>query len=164
MRTRISVVVLVVAVAAAAMVLRAPHQSDPAGGGWHEARPVYGAVGSGFFVRVDGLHDAGPMSAGDRLLAMQVSFRNQGGSMYGARLSDLQLVDSSDATHMPDSPGPGCAPWAEGRVAPGAAFGPATVCFHVAGASVAPRTLVWQPDVAFAFLSTANRIPLPPIG
>jgi hypothetical protein len=163
MRIRIAVVLLAVAAAAGAVGLRAPHDSGPTSSGWHEARPVYGAVGSGFFVRIADLRSLGALTDGSRLLAMQVGFHNAGGSTYSARPGDFQLIDDNGETHLADTPAPPCIPWAETPVAPGAVFGPVPLCFRSAVGQAAPTTLVWQPDVAFTFLATANRISLPPI-
>lgn len=162
MRIRIAVVLLALGVAAASIGLRAPHESTPTTGAWHEARPLYGAAGSGFFVRVTDLGDLGTLADGNRLLAMQVAFRNAGSATYRASRTDFQLIDAAGETHVADTPVAQCAPWVDTQVVPGATYGPLPLCFRSAGGQ-APTTLVWQPDVAFTFLATANRIPLPPI-
>jgi hypothetical protein len=163
MRVRIALLLLVLGIAGSAVVLRAPHESGSGSDGWHEARPVYGAAGSGFFVRVNDARGMGALPDGSQLVGMAVRFRNQGGSTYRATPNDFQLIDSSNATHVPDTPVPACGPWAETSVAPGATFGPEPLCFRLTGSPAAQTTLVWQPDVAFTFLATGNRIPLAPI-
>lgn len=161
MRTRIAVLLLAVGVAAAAVGLRAPHETTSTLGDWHQAKPVYGAVGSGFFVRFTDLRNLGPLTDGTRLLAMQAEFRDDGGSTYRASRGDFQLIDAAGETHVADTPVAECVAWADTPVAPGTTYGPLPLCFRSA-AGPAPSTLVWQPDVAFAFLATANRIPVPP--
>ena len=95
MRIRIAVVLLVLACAGASIGLRAPHEATPTSGGWHEARPVYGAAGSGFFVQLTDLRDLGALADGNRLLAMQAGFRNDGRSTYRASPGDFQLIDAA---------------------------------------------------------------------
>lgn len=86
------------------------------------------------------------------LVTMQVTFRNSSNSTH-ASPQDLLLIDSQ---HHPSSPifdAAGCTSWSRHEFGHSAAYGPVTMCFHVA-TTAPPLVLRWSPDFGFVCCQT----------
>lgn len=156
------VVAIVVVVLAAGLVLSyvgAPHSNGPGMGGWYESRPVYGLVGSGFYLQVTS-RQAAPTPNGTEVV-MQVTFRNQGRAQFSTKPADFQLAQSTGGLLLPDFSISACPQWQDIQVAPGTTSRPVTLCFPEEDPSGA-ISLLWQPNVAPPPFATQTRIDLPP--
>jgi hypothetical protein len=157
---RLAAVIVIVVVAA--VLLSHLNSSSPNGSpanGWYEARPVYGMIGSGFFVRVASRRPV-RFADGSGGVLMQVAFRNQGRTRFGTRPGDFQVLQPSGGILQPDFLAPACPRWQAVEVASGTLSRPVPLCFAQTDPAQA-ITLLWQPDVAPGPLGTASRIELP---
>lgn len=152
---------MVIVVIAAAMVLsylRTPRSNGPDAGGWYEARPVYGVIGSGFYMQIPSRQPA--TLPGGTGVMLEVAFRNQGRSQFSTKPGDFQVLQPTGGLLLPDFTIAACPNWQQIQVSPGTMTRPVTLCFPHQSATQA-LTLLWQPDVAPAVLGTVSRAELP---
>jgi hypothetical protein len=146
------------------------------------ARAVFGTQDAKFDVVVTDLvrdaviPGAPPTARGYADVTLQVSFHNRSQSQQRAAPNDFALAAGTAAPQRPTYIGGQCPRWpvtdlharnaedGSSRDASaqqtGPTFGPAPLCFSVAGSTKGPLTLVWDPDVAFFLLNERTSIRL----
>ena len=149
-------------------------------GGAATARYASGLMDVGFSIRVTAtergvqLPNRPATESGARV---QVSFTNTSRNQQRADRHDFSLVDASGRSQQPFTGGTLCPAWPmtdlhaslnDGQPSRdgeadqvGPSFGPVPLCFPVAGDPNADLTLVWDPDVSIAFLSSPVELLLP---
>jgi hypothetical protein len=188
-RVAIGVAVLAVCMAIALVgVLRqragAPAPAAVASVDHGVAHAALGAVNRQFAVAVTQLQrnaspPGAPAPTSDmHYVTVAVSFTNQSAQQQRADPGDFQLVDALGVARAPTflpAPSAQCRRWQMADLYPngagsapprdqeatqaGRSFGPQQLCFTAGGATDAPLTLVWDPDVSFLF-DSPTRIPL----
>lgn len=157
MRRVLAIVILVLVAGFVLSRISAPGSNGPGAAGWYEAKPVYGLIGSGFYLQVTSRQAASTPNGAE--VVMQVVFKNQGRTQFSTKPADFQLAQSTGGLILPDFSIAACPQWQDIQVAAGTTSRPVPLCFPGADPSGA-ISLLWQPNVAPPPFGTETRIDL----